>query len=101
MLAGDLSFEARVANHAVEPVVVAIVQVARTSVGITGAPPGEQHLADIREIMISKEAKLNKLKAKRVKIENNLPSLFAKAALGEIPSANLEQAKKELKDLKR
>jgi len=61
----------------------------------------EQRLADIREIMISKEAKLNQLKAKRIQIENNLPSLFAKAALGEIPSENLEKAKKELKDLKR
>ena len=61
----------------------------------------EQHLADIREIMISKEAKLNQLRAKRIQIENNLPSLFAKAALGEILSEQLEHAKKELKDLKR
>jgi chromosome segregation ATPase len=61
----------------------------------------EQRLADIREIMISKEAKLNQLKAKRIQIENNFPSLFAKVALGEIPSENLEQAKKVLKDLKR
>jgi chromosome segregation ATPase len=61
----------------------------------------EQHLADIREIMISKEARLNQLKAKRIQIENNLPSLFKKAAFGEIHSEQLEQAKKELKDLKR
>jgi len=61
----------------------------------------EQRLGDIREIMISKEAKLNQLKAKRIQIENNLPSLFAKAALREIPSEQLEQAKKELEDLKR
>jgi len=61
----------------------------------------EQRLADIREIMISKEAKVIQLKAKRIQIENNLPSLFAKAALGEIPSEQLEQAKKELIDLKR
>lgn len=61
----------------------------------------EQHLADIREIMISKEARLNQLKAKRIQIENNLPSLLAKTTLGEIPSERLEQAKKELKDLKR
>ena len=61
----------------------------------------EQRLGDIREIMISKESKLNQLKAKRIQIENNLPSLFAKAALREIPSEQLEQAKKELKDLKR
>ena len=61
----------------------------------------EQQLADIREIMISKEAKLNQLKARSIKIENNLPSLFAKAALGKIPSENLEQARKELKYLKR
>jgi len=61
----------------------------------------EQHLADIREIMISKEARLNQLKAKRIQIENNLPSLLAKTTLGEIPSERLEQAKKELNDLKR
>ena len=61
----------------------------------------EQRLADIREIMVSNEAKLNQLKAKRIQIENNLPSLFAKSGLGEIPSEQLEQAKKELKDLKR
>ncbi len=61
----------------------------------------EQYLADIREIMISKEAKLNQLKAKRIQIENNLPSLFGKMALGEISSEQLEQAKEKLKDLKR
>jgi hypothetical protein len=61
----------------------------------------EQHLADIREIMITKEAKLNRLKAKRIQIENNLPSLFEKVTLGEIPSKQLEQAKKKLNDLKR
>ena len=61
----------------------------------------EQHLADIREIMISNEAKLNQLKAKRIQIQNNLPSLIKKAALKDIPSEHLEQAKEELKDLKR
>ena len=61
----------------------------------------EKHLADIREIMVSKEAKLNQIKAKRIQVENNLPSLFAKAAIGEIPSEQLEQAKRELKNLKR
>ena len=61
----------------------------------------EQHLADIREIMISNEAKLNQLKAKRIQIENNLPSLLEKAAIGKIPSEQLEQARGELKDLKR
>ena len=61
----------------------------------------EQHLADIREIMISKEVKLNQLKAKRIQIENNLPSLLEKAAIGQITSEQLEQAKAELKDLKR
>jgi chromosome segregation ATPase len=61
----------------------------------------EQHLADIREIMILKEAKLNQLKAKRIQIENNLPSLLEKAAIGKIFSDQLEQAKAELKDLKR
>lgn len=50
----------------------------------------EQRLGDIREIMISKEAKLNQLKAKRIQVENNLPSLPAKVALREIPSEKLE-----------
>ena len=61
----------------------------------------EQHLADIREIMISKEAKLNQLKAKRMIIENNLPGLSEKVALGEIPSEQLKQAKEKLQSLKR
>ena len=61
----------------------------------------EQHLADIREIMVSKEAKLNQIKAKGIQIENNLSSLYAKADLRETPSEQLEQAKKELKDLKK
>jgi chromosome segregation ATPase len=61
----------------------------------------EQHLADIREIMISKEAKLNQLKAKRILIENNLPGLSEKVALGEIPSEQLIQAKESLQNLKR
>jgi chromosome segregation ATPase len=61
----------------------------------------EQHLADIREIMVSNEAKLNQVKVKRIQIESNLPNLFAKVTLGEIPSEQFEQAKKELKDLKR
>ena len=61
----------------------------------------EQHLADIREIMVSKEAKLNQIKAKRIQIKNNLSSLFEKAALGEIRAEQLEQAKQELKDLKK
>ena len=61
----------------------------------------EQHLADIREIMISKEAKLNQLRAKRIQIVNNLPGLSEKVALGEIPSAQLKQAKEKLQDMKR
>jgi chromosome segregation ATPase len=61
----------------------------------------EQHLANVREIMISKEAKLNQLKAKRIQIEKNLPSLYAKVALGEIVSEQLEQARRELRGLKR
>ena len=61
----------------------------------------EQHLADIREIMISKEAKLNQLKAKRILIENNLPGLSEKVALGEIPSEQLIQAKESLQNLKK
>lgn len=61
----------------------------------------EQYLADIREIMISNEAKLNQLKAKRIQIENKLPSLFAKVSLGEISSEQVEEAERELQDLKR
>ena len=61
----------------------------------------EQHLADIREIMISNEAKLNELKARRIQIENNLPGLYKKVALREIPSEQLEKAKAEIKELKR
>ena len=61
----------------------------------------EQHLADIREIMISNEAKLNQLKAKRIQTEKKLPRLSEKVALGQIPSEQLEQAKEELKNLKR
>jgi chromosome segregation ATPase len=61
----------------------------------------EQHLSDIREIMISKEAKLNQLRAKKNQVEKNLPSLSAKVALGKIPSEKLEQAEEELKGLKR
>ena len=61
----------------------------------------EQRLADIREIMITNEAKLNELKAKRIQIEKNLPNLSAKVAQREIPSHQLTQAKEELKDLKK
>ena len=61
----------------------------------------EQHLAHILEIMVSKEATLIQLKAKRIQIEKNLPGLTAKAAIGKIPSDQLVQAKKELEDLKR
>ncbi len=61
----------------------------------------EQHLADIREIMILKEAKLNQLKAKKIHIENNLPSLLEKATIGKISYEQLEQAMAKLKDLKR
>jgi hypothetical protein len=51
--------------------------------------------------MILKEAKLNQIKAKRIQIENNLPSLFEKVVIGKIPSEQFEQAKEEFKDLKR
>ena len=61
----------------------------------------EQHLADIREIMISKEAMLNQLKAKRIRIEKNLPNLSAKAAQGKISSKPLKKTNRELKSLKK
>ena len=60
----------------------------------------EQYLADIREIMISNEARLIQLKAKRIQIEKNLPGLSAKVAQGRISSKPLKKAKRELKDLK-
>ena len=61
----------------------------------------EQLLADIREIMISNEVKLNQLKEKRTQIEKNLQGLSKKAARGEIPSEQLEKARKELNGLKK
>jgi chromosome segregation ATPase len=61
----------------------------------------EQYLADIREIMISKESMLIQLKAKRNQIENNLPGLFEKVALGKFTPDKLVKAKNELNDLKR
>lgn len=61
----------------------------------------EQHLADIREIMISNEAKLNQLKEKRIQIEKNLPGLSAKVAQGKISSKPLKKAKEKLKGLKK
>ena len=61
----------------------------------------EQRLADIREIMVTNEAKLNQLKAKRIQIEKNLPNLSARVAQRERPSQQLTQAKEELKDLKK
>ena len=61
----------------------------------------EQHLADIREIMVSKEAKLIQLKAKQIQIEKSLPSIIKKETLGEIPSEQLEKSKEELRNLTR
>ena len=61
----------------------------------------EERLAGILEIMVSNEVKLNQLKAKKIQIENYLPGLFEEVTRREIHSELLEQAKEELKDVKR
>ena len=61
----------------------------------------EQHLADIREIIIQNEAKLNQLKEKMIQIEKNLPGLSAKVAQGKISSKPIKKAKEKLKGLKK
>ncbi len=60
----------------------------------------EEKLANIREIQISNEVKHKEIKEKAMRLENKLPHLFAKAALGEISPSQAEQAKQELNKLK-
>ena len=60
----------------------------------------EEKLANIREIQISKEVRHKEIKEKAMRLENKLPHLFAKAALGEISPSQAEQAKQELNKLK-
>ena len=60
----------------------------------------EKKLANIREIQISNEVKHNEIKKKAMRLENKLPHLFAKAAVGEISPGHAEQTKQELNNLK-
>ena len=60
----------------------------------------EEKLATIREIQISNEVKHNEIKMKAMRLENKLPHLFAKAAVGEISPGHAEQTKQELNKLK-
>jgi hypothetical protein len=60
----------------------------------------EEKLANIREIQISNEVKHNEIKKKAMRLENTLPHLFAKAAVGEISPSQAKQTKQELNKLK-
>jgi hypothetical protein len=60
----------------------------------------EGKIANIREIQISNEVKHNEIKKKAMRLENKLPHLFAKAAVGEISPSQAKQAKQELNKLK-
>ena len=60
----------------------------------------EEKLANIREIQISNEVKHNEIKKKAMRLENKLPHLFAKAAVGEISPGHAEQTKQEINNLK-
>jgi hypothetical protein len=60
----------------------------------------EEKLANIREIQISNEVRHKEIKEKAMRLENELPHLFAKAARGEISSIQADQAKQELNELR-
>ncbi len=60
----------------------------------------EEKLLNIREIQISNEVRHKEIKEKAMRLENKLPHLFAKTALGEISPGQAEQAKQELNKLK-
>jgi hypothetical protein len=60
----------------------------------------EEKLANIREIQISNEVKHNEIKKKAMRLENKLPHLFAKTAVGEISPSQAEQTNQELNKLK-
>jgi len=60
----------------------------------------EEKLANIREIQISNEVRHKEIKEKAMRLENKLPHLFVKVALGEIAPGRAEQAKQELNKLK-
>jgi hypothetical protein len=60
----------------------------------------EEKLANIREIQISNEVKHKEIKEKAMRLENKLPHLFAKAALGKISPIQADQAKQELNKLR-
>ena len=60
----------------------------------------EEKLANIREIQITNEVKHKEIKEKAMRLENELPHLFAKAALGEISPSRADQAKQDLDKLR-
>jgi hypothetical protein len=60
----------------------------------------EEKLATIREIQISNEVKHNEIKMKAMQLENKLPHLIAKVAVGEISPSQAEQARQELNKLR-
>ena len=60
----------------------------------------EEKLANIREIQISNEVRHNEIREKAMRLENELPHLFAKAALREISPSRTEQTKQEINKLK-
>ena len=60
----------------------------------------EEKLANIREIQISNEVRHNEIKEKAMRLENELPHLFAKAAQGKISPIQADQAKQELNELR-
>ena len=60
----------------------------------------EEKLANFREIQISNEVRHKEIKEKAMRLENELPHLFAKAALGKISPIQADQAKQELNELK-
>ncbi len=60
----------------------------------------EKKLMNILEIQISNEVRHKAIKEKAMRLENKIPHLFTKAALGEISPSQTEQAKQELNKLK-
>ena len=60
----------------------------------------EEKLANIIEIQISNEVKHKDIKEKAMRLENELPHLFAKAAQGKISPIQADQAKQELNELR-
>ena len=60
----------------------------------------EKKLMNILEIQISNEVRHKEIKEKAMRLENELPHLFAKAAQGKISPIQADQAKQELNELR-